>query len=186
VKARRLAIRDVVALTARTFDDTRGRFFEAWNARDFAALGIGAAFVQDNAVTSHRGVLRGMHCQVGQVQGKLIRVLAGEVFDVAVDLRPASPTFGRWVGERLSGENAVALWVPPGFAHGYLTLSDRAEVYYKCTDYYAPDHERVLAWNDPAVAIDWPLSELGGALAVELAERDRKGAALGDARSWFV
>lgn len=148
---------EVVRVEPRVFEDSRGFFFEAWEARKFAAGGIDVRFVQDNHSASQQWVLRGLHYQVRQPQGKLVRVTQGEVFDVAVDLRRSSPTFGRWVAERLSASNRRMLWVPPGFAHGFLVLSERAEFLYKCTDFYDPAGERTLAWNDPTVAIDWPL-----------------------------
>jgi dTDP-4-dehydrorhamnose 3,5-epimerase len=158
VKATATPIPGVLVLEPRVFGDERGAFFETWNRRAFAAVvGRDVEFVQDNHSTSGRGVLRGLHYQVQQAQGKLVRVISGEVFDVAVDLRRSSPTFGRWVGERLSARNRRILWIPEGFAHGFLVLSDGAEFLYKTTDYYAPEHERTLLWNDPALAIDWPL-----------------------------
>jgi len=165
---------DVVILEPRVFPDERGFFLESWNARDFvAATGIAATFVQDNHSRSQRGVLRGLHYQIVQPQGKLVRVARGSVFDVAVDLRKSSPTFGRWVGAELSESNHRQLWVPPGFAHGFLVLSESADFIYKTTDYYAPQHERCLIWNDPEVGIDWPLA--GEPL---LAGKDRAGLGL--------
>ena len=150
------AIPDVLLLEPKVFGDARGFFFESFNARDFAqATGLKVDFVQDNHSKSGHGVLRGLHYQIRHPQGKLVRVVQGEVFDVAVDLRRASPTFGRWVGERLSAENHRQLWIPPGFAHGFVVLSDSAEFLYKTTDYWFPEHERSLRWNDPALAIDW-------------------------------
>lgn len=159
MKATPTAIPEVLVVEPRVFGDERGFFFESWNERAFSGLvGRDVRFVQDNHSSSSRGVLRGLHYQVApHPQGKLVRVTLGEVFDVAVDLRRASPTFGRWVGERLSAENRRMLWIPEGFAHGFLVLSERAEFLYKATDYYSPGHERALAWNDPAVGIDWPL-----------------------------
>jgi dTDP-4-dehydrorhamnose 3,5-epimerase len=154
----RTAIPDVLVVEPKVFGDARGFFLESWNAQAFANVGIPAAFVQDNQSRSPRGVLRGLHYQIRQPQGKLVRVVAGEVFDVAVDLRRASPTFGRWVGERLSAENKRMLWIPPGFGHGFLVLSETADFLYKTTDYYAPEHERVIAWNDPDLAIKWPIA----------------------------
>lgn len=152
------AIPDVKVIEPAVFGDARGFFQETWNQREFdAAIGREVRFVQDNHSASLRNVLRGMHYQVLQPQGKLVRVVVGEVFDVAVDMRRSSPTFGRWVGERLSAQNHRMLWVPEGFAHGFLVTSDRAEFLYKTTDYYAPQHERTLQWNDPAVGIEWPL-----------------------------
>ena len=158
MKAIATAIPDILVIEPAVFGDARGFFFESWNERAFDALVGGAVrFVQDNHSMSARNVLRGLHYQVRQAQGKLVRVVAGEVYDVAVDLRRSSPTFGRWVGERLSAENHRMMWVPPGFAHGFVVLSESAEFLYKTTDYYAPEHERTLLWNDPALAIDWPI-----------------------------
>jgi dTDP-4-dehydrorhamnose 3,5-epimerase len=154
----RTAIPDVVVIEPKVFGDARGFFLESWNARAFAIAGIRADFVQDNHSRSTRNVLRGLHYQVLQPQGKLVRVVLGEVYDVAVDLRRSSPTFGRWIGERLSAENKRMAWIPAGFAHGYLVLSDFAEVLYKATGYYAPEHERSIVWNDSDLAIDWPLT----------------------------
>jgi dTDP-4-dehydrorhamnose 3,5-epimerase len=149
----------VLVIEPAVFGDARGFFFESWNRRAFSALiGRDVEFVQDNHSASARNVLRGLHYQVQQAQGKLVRAAAGEVYDVVVDLRRSSPTFGRWVGERLSAENHRMLWVPAGFAHGFIVLSERAEFLYKTTDYYAPEHERTLLWNDPALGIDWPLA----------------------------
>jgi len=151
-------IADVLLLTPTVYGDSRGYFFESFNHRVFeAAIGGGVGFVQDNQSRSHRGVLRGLHYQVEQPQGKLVRVVAGAVFDVAVDIRPDSPTCGRWVGVELSADNHRQLWIPPGLAHGFLTLSDTAEVLYKTTDYYSPEGERCVIWNDPVLGIDWPL-----------------------------
>jgi dTDP-4-dehydrorhamnose 3,5-epimerase len=152
------AVPEVLALDPKVFGDQRGFFLESWNKRAFAAAGIGAHFVQDNHSRSGRHVLRGLHYQLRQAQGKLVRVIAGEIYDVAVDIRRASATFGRWVGERLSADNRRMLWIPPGFAHGFLVVSEAAEVLYKATDYYAPEHERTIAWNDPELAIAWPLT----------------------------
>jgi dTDP-4-dehydrorhamnose 3,5-epimerase len=152
------ALRDVLVLEPKVFGDQRGFFLESWNERAFAAAGIRAHFVQDNHSRSGRGVLRGLHYQRQQAQGKLVRVIAGEIYDVAVDLRRGAPTFGRWVGLNLSAENRRMMWVPPGFAHGFLVVSEAAEVLYKATDYYAPEHERTIAWNDPELAIAWPLA----------------------------
>ncbi len=152
------AIPDVLVLEPKVFGDARGFFFESFNARDFAqATGLQVEFVQDNHSKSARGVLRGLHYQIEHAQGKLVRVTQGEVFDVAVDLRQSSPTFGRWVGERLSADNHKQMWVPPGFAHGFVVLSESAEFLYKTTDYWYPEHERSLLWNDPALGIDWPI-----------------------------
>lgn len=150
-------IPEVVIIEPKVFDDGRGFFMETWHARKFADAGIKVDFVQDNHSASQQWVLRGLHYQIRHAQGKLVRVLRGEVFDVAVDLRRSSPTFGQWVGETLSETNRRMLWVPPGFAHGFLVTSERAEVLYKCTDFYAPEAERGLRWDDPGVGIDWPL-----------------------------
>ena len=152
------ALPDVKLIEPRVFDDERGFFFESWNARAFAAAGIAATFVQDNHSRSRRGVLRGLHYQIERAQGKLLRVVAGEVFDVVVDLRRSSPTFGRSLGITLSAENRRMLWVPPGFAHGFLAMSEHAEFLYKTTDYWYAVHERTLLWNDPALRIAWPYS----------------------------
>ncbi|MFP5410022.1 MAG: dTDP-4-dehydrorhamnose 3,5-epimerase [Gammaproteobacteria bacterium] len=149
---------EVLLLRPRVFGDARGFFFESYNRKTFAELGIAAEFVQDNHSRSARGVLRGLHYQIRQPQGKLVRVVAGEVFDVAVDLRRSSLHFGRVATMRLSAETHEMAWIPPGFAHGFLVLSEFAEFLYKTTDYYAPDAERCLAWNDPALKIDWPLT----------------------------
>jgi dTDP-4-dehydrorhamnose 3,5-epimerase len=163
---------DVLVIAPRVFADERGEFFESWRASAFANAGVPAAFVQDNHSVSRAGVLRGMHYQIRKAQGKLVRVVVGEVFDVCVDVRRSSPTFGRWAGVRLSAENHRMVWIPPGFAHGFLTLSDRADVLYKVTDDYAPEHERTLAWNDPAVGVEWPLSPGQAPL---LSPKDRLG-----------
>lgn len=159
MQARRLAIPEVMLLTPRVFGDARGFFFESFNAEKFAAAtGVTPTFVQDNHSKSQRGVLRGLHYQLPPMaQGKLVRVVQGEVFDVAVDVRRSSPSFGHWVGELLSAENKRQLWIPAGFAHGFVTLSDTAEFVYKTTALYSPEHERCIAWNDPAIAIDWQL-----------------------------
>jgi dTDP-4-dehydrorhamnose 3,5-epimerase len=149
------AIPDVKLVEPRVFGDDRGFFYESWNARTLAAAGIDAAFVQDNHSRSRRGVLRGLHYQIEHAQGKLVRCVIGEVYDVAVDLRRASPTFGRHVGMILSSTNKRMLWVPPGFAHGFVVLSETADFLYKTTDYWFAEHERTLLWNDPALAIDW-------------------------------
>jgi dTDP-4-dehydrorhamnose 3,5-epimerase len=160
VKVSETAIPEVKLLAPRVFRDERGFFLESWNARTFSAAGIEADFVQDNHSCSGRGVLRGLHYQIEHVQGKLIRVIAGSVYDVAVDLRKSSPTFGKWTGFVLSAKNMLQCWIPAGFAHGFLCLDDGTEFLYKCTDFYAPEHERTLLWNDPAVGIDWPLKGL--------------------------
>ena len=159
MQATRLALPEVMVLRPKVFGDHRGDFFESYNARDFRdATGVDATFVQDNHSHSRAQVLRGLHYQVKHAQGKLVRVIAGAVFDVAVDLRRSSPSFGRWVGARLSAENRDMLWVPAGFAHGFYVLSEGAEFLYKTTDYWSPEHERTLLWNDPALGIAWPLS----------------------------
>jgi dTDP-4-dehydrorhamnose 3,5-epimerase len=151
-------IPDVFIVEPRVFEDDRGFFFESFNERTFhAATGFAAHFVQDNHSRSVRGVLRGLHYQIRQPQGKLIRLTAGEVFDVAVDIRRGSNTFGKWTGARLSADNRRMLWIPPGFAHGFLVLSDHAEVQYKTTDFYAPEHERCILWSDANLGICWPL-----------------------------
>ncbi|BBL69908.1 dTDP-4-dehydrorhamnose 3,5-epimerase [Methylogaea oryzae] len=171
------AIPDVLMLEPKVFGDERGFFFESFNQKAFEqAVGAALPFVQDNHSRSAKGVLRGLHYQIKQAQGKLVRVVAGEVFDVAVDLRKSSPSFGRWVGERLSAENKRQLWVPPGFAHGFLVLSESAEFLYKTTDYYAPEHERSIAWNDPDLGIAWPLSG-----EPSLSAKDQAGVAFGGA-----
>lgn len=152
------AIPDVKIIEPKVFGDERGFFFESFNQRVLAGLGIAGEFVQDNHSRSQRNVLRGLHYQIQQAQDKLVRVVVGEVYDVAVDLRRNSPTFGNWVGMHLSAANKRMAWVPKGFAHGFLTLSDYAEFLYKTTDYYAPEHERSIIWNDADLAIDWPLT----------------------------
>jgi dTDP-4-dehydrorhamnose 3,5-epimerase len=180
MKATPTALEGVLLIEPRVFGDARGFFFESWNRRDFAALaGREVDFVQDNHSRSARGVLRGLHYQVRQPQGKLVRVIEGEIFDVAVDLRRSSPTFGRWIGERLSAENRRMLWVPEGFAHGFAVLSETAEVLYKATDYYAPEHERSLLWNDPRIGIAWPLES-----EPLLKPRDAAGAPLASAETY--
>lgn len=158
--------------------DARGYFLETWRADVFAAAGVDLTFVQDNQSSSGRGVLRGLHYQVRRPQGKLVRVIAGRVFDVAVDLRRASAGFGRWAGVELSAENRRLFWVPPGFAHGFYVLSDSAEFVYKCTDYYAPQHERVIRWDDPRIGIAWPLA---AGEAPVLSAKDAAGVSLTEA-----
>ena len=172
------AIPEVLILEPKVFGDERGFFYESFNARAFAeATGLQREFVQDNHSRSARGVLRGLHYQLQQTQGKLVRVTAGEVFDVAVDIRRSSATFGHWVGVHLSAENKRQLWVPEGFAHGFLVLSEFAEFLYKTTDYYAPAHEQSIRWDDPELAIDWPLSE-----PLQLSAKDLAGTALREAK----
>lgn len=163
-------IPDILILEPKVFGDDRGFFYESWNRKTLATLGIHADFVQDNHSRSARNVLRGLHYQINQPQGKLVRVTLGEVFDVAVDLRRSSPTFGKWVGFTLSSANKRMAWIPPGFAHGFCVTSDFAEFLYKTTDYYAPEHERTLLWNDPMLAIPWPLS-----VSPLLAKKDAAG-----------
>jgi dTDP-4-dehydrorhamnose 3,5-epimerase len=151
-------IPDVLLLEPKVFSDDRGYFFESYNVRDFReATGLDIQFVQDNHSMSEKGVLRGLHYQIQHPQGKLIRAVQGSVFDVAVDLRKSSATFGRWVGAMLSADNRRQLWIPPGFAHGFLALSEKAEVLYKTTDYWYPEYERTLSWADPALGIAWPI-----------------------------
>jgi dTDP-4-dehydrorhamnose 3,5-epimerase len=153
----RTDIPDVIIIEPRVFGDERGFFMETWQRSTFAEHGIDFDFVQDNHSLSGKGILRGLHYQLKQPQGKLVRVVSGEVFDVAVDIRKGSPWFGKWVGATLSSENKRMFWVPPGFAHGFYVLSDQAEFVYKCTDFYAPEHERSIIWNDPDLNIEWPL-----------------------------
>jgi len=148
---------DILIIEPTLFEDERGFFLESYQKKRFAEAGIHADFVQDNHSKSYHGALRGLHYQIKQPQGKLVRVTAGEIFDVAVDIRKNSPTFGKWVGERLSAANRKMIWVPPGFAHGFLVTGAEAEVIYKATDYYAPQWERAIIWNDPTINIDWPL-----------------------------
>ncbi len=177
MKATRLKIPDLILLEPKVFGDDRGFFLESYNRRVFQeATGLTPDFVQDNHSSSLKGVLRGLHYQVQQTQSKLVRVIAGEIFDVAVDLRRDSKTFGQWDGEILSAENKRELWIPGGFAHGFLVLSESAEVLYKATDYYAPAFERSLAWNDPTLAIKWPLKG-----EPTLSVKDAKASSLKDA-----
>jgi len=177
MKATRLAIPDLVLLEPKVFGDARGFFLESYNQRVFQeATGMTPVFIQDNHSKSAKNVLRGLHYQIQQAQGKLVRVTAGAVFDVAVDIRKSSPTFGKWVGEILSAENKRQLWIPEGFAHGFLVLEDNTEFLYKTTDYYAPAHERCIAWNDPTIGIKWP-----GQDAPVLSAKDQQGSALADA-----
>lgn len=174
MKIHNTGIPQVVIIEPRVFADSRGFFLESYNRKAFsAAVGADPEFVQDNHSRSVRGVLRGLHYQVGRPQDKLVRATFGEIYDVAVDLRKSSPSFGKWIGTVLSAENKLQLWIPKGFGHGFYVISDRAEVQYKATDYYAPEHERTLAWDDPQVAIDWPLT--GAPL---LSEKDRNGTML--------
>lgn len=154
-------LRDALLIEPKVFGDARGFFCETWNRRLFRELGLDIDFVQDNHSRSQRGVLRGLHYQIQQPQGKLVRVVSGAVFDVAVDLRRSSPTFGQWEGLILSAENKRMFWIPPGFAHGFLVLTEYADFLYKASDYYAPAYERAIRWNDPDLAIAWPLAETG-------------------------
>lgn len=168
---------EVLLIEPQVFGDERGFFFESFNERAFAEkTGIQAKFVQDNHSRSAKNVLRGLHYQIKQPQGKLVRVISGEVFDVAVDLRKSSPTFGKWASTNLSAENKHMLWVPEGFAHGFLVLSESAEFLYKTTNYYAPAHERCVVWNDPDISIQWPLQDVP-----LLSAKDRQGCALRNA-----
>lgn len=171
-------IQDVVIIEPEIFGDHRGFFMEVWEKNKFSNAGIDKDFVQDNHSKSGKGILRGLHYQITQPQGKLVRAVFGEIFDVAVDLRKTSPTFGRWVGEILSDTNRKMLWVPPGFAHGFYVISESAEVCYKCTDYYAPQFERSLLWNDPELGIDWPLEDKQQPL---LSDKDSHGLPLKEA-----
>ncbi len=174
------AIPEVLVFEPQVFGDDRGFFFESYNARKFEQLtGVPANFVQDNHSKSARNVLRGLHYQIRQPQGKLVRVVQGTIFDVVVDMRRSSPFFGRWVGVELSAENRCQIWVPPGFAHGFVVTSDTAECLYKTTDYWAPEHERAILWNDPALGIDWPLSG-----TPMLSNKDSQGKLLADAESF--
>ena len=181
MKATRTAIPDVVLLEPKVFGDARGFFLESFNQRVFQeATGADVKFVQDNHSRSARGVLRGLHYQLKQPQGKLVRVVRGSVFDVAVDIRRSSPTFGRWVGVELSEQNQHQLWVPAGFAHGFLVLSESADFLYKTTEYYAPEHERCIAWNDPAIGVEWPLAATALAAPL-LSNKDAAAPALAQA-----
>jgi dTDP-4-dehydrorhamnose 3,5-epimerase len=171
------AIPDVLMIEPVVRGDARGFFVEVWHEERYRSAGIDLPFVQDNHSRSGGGTLRGLHYQIQHAQGKLVRVAAGEVFDVAVDLRRSSPAFGRWVGTILSGENHRQLWVPPGFAHGFYVMSDSADLLYKCTDLYAPQYDRTLQWNDPELGVEWPLS----GLAPLLSAKDQAGVPLRDA-----
>jgi dTDP-4-dehydrorhamnose 3,5-epimerase len=178
VKVFDTALAGLKLLEPRVFNDDRGFFLESWNARAFAAAGIDADFVQDNHSRSAKGVLRGLHYQIQSPQGKLVRVVAGAVFDVAVDLRRSSETFGRWVGYELSAENKRQAWIPSGFAHGFLSLQDGTELLYKCTDFYSAQAERSLIWNDLEIGIDWPLNDSAKPL---LSDKDAAAKALREA-----
>ena len=174
------AIPDVLVIEPRVFGDARGFFYESFNQKAFnEATGLSLKFVQDNHSRSAKGVLRGLHYQIKQPQGKLVRVVRGAVFDVAVDIRKSSPTFGKWVGMELSEDNHKQLWIPAGFAHGFVVTSNSAEFLYKTTDYYAPEHERCLAWSDQDIAIDWPLTT-----QPSLSAKDQQGLALREAETF--
>ena len=173
MKVARTELPDVLILEPRVFQDERGFFLESYNRRTFKEVaGLDVEFVQDNQSFSVRNVLRGLHYQIRQAQGKLVQVMAGEIFDVAVDIRRSSPTFGKWTAVTLTGGGHRMLWIPVGFAHGFIVLSEHAIVLYKTTDYYAPEHERTIVWNDPTLAIRWPLE--GEPI---VAEKDRRGVA---------
>jgi len=175
------SIAEIIILEPKVFGDERGFFMETYQARQFMELGLPTQFVQDNHSGSRHGILRGLHYQIHQAQGKLVRVIAGEVFDVAVDLRKTSPTFGKWVGATLSTQNKRSIWIPAGFAHGFYVLSDWAEIVYKTTDYYAPEWERTLLWNDPELGIEWPLT---GQQMPILSAKDVAGTLLKDAETY--
>jgi dTDP-4-dehydrorhamnose 3,5-epimerase len=177
VKFQNTPLKDVVLIEPRVFGDDRGFFLETWQAEKFSAAGIDATFVQDNHSRSTKWTLRGLHFQVEHTQGKLVRVTAGSVFDVMVDLRRSSPSFGKWWGIELTAENHRMLWVPKGLAHGILVTSESADFLYKCTDLYSPAHERTLAWNDSALAIDWPLPK---GLSPKLSAKDASGMTFAD------
>jgi dTDP-4-dehydrorhamnose 3,5-epimerase len=178
MKIESTTISDVLVIMPDLFEDERGFFMETYQAQHFKALGISSEFLQDNHSGSSQGVLRGMHYQIERPQGKLVRVAHGEVFDVAVDLRKSSDTYGKWVGATLTAENKHQLWIPPGFAHGFYVLSDWADLLYKVTEYYAPEWDRVLRWDDPEIGIVWPL--LGGVLP-QLSSKDADGGSLAEA-----
>ena len=175
------SIPDVVIVEPQLFGDHRGFFMETYHADKYRAAGIDVNFVQQNHSSSTKGVLRGLHYQIKNPQGKLVRIVKGEVFDVAVDMRKSSATYGKWVGEILTADNHKQLWVPPGFAHGFYVLSDEAEFLYSCTDMYAPEHERSLIWNDPTVGINWPLIE---GVPLKLSEKDETGKVFADAETY--
>ena len=174
-------IRDVLVVEPTVHRDARGFFLESWHEQRLAEEGLVARFVQDNHSRSVRGTLRGLHYQIGNPQGKLVRVVYGEVYDVAVDLRQSSPTFGQWVHAGLTSENHKQLWIPPGFAHGFYVLSERADLLYKCTSYYAPAQDRTVRWNDPDIAIDWPLIDARPPL---LSDKDNTAPLLRDAETY--
>ncbi|WP_372764327.1 dTDP-4-dehydrorhamnose 3,5-epimerase [Litorivivens sp.] len=168
----------LLVIEPKVFGDERGFFMETWQAGRYEEAGVAGVFVQDNHSRSRQGILRGLHYQIQNPQGKLVRVTEGEVFDVAVDLRRQSATFGQWYGVTLSGSNHRQFWVPPGFAHGFYVLSETADFVYKCTDYYSPEYERSLLWNDPEIGIDWPLVDAASPI---LSDKDRAGQTLADA-----
>jgi dTDP-4-dehydrorhamnose 3,5-epimerase len=179
MKVTATSLPEVLMIEPKVFGDSRGFFFESFNQRDFnSATGLQVNFVQDNHSRSSRGVLRGLHFQVQQPQGKLVRVVRGSVFDVAVDIRKSSPNFGRWIGIELTEENNRQLWVPPGFAHGFLVTSDAADFLYKTTDYYAPEFERSILWSEPTIGIQWPRG-----ISPQLSAKDTAGVSLADASS---
>ena len=181
MKVTRTAIADVLIIEPKVFGDARGFFYESFNQKAFnEATGLDVNFVQDNHSRSNKGVLRGLHYQIEQPQGKLVRVVRGAVFDVAVDIRKGSPTFGKWEGIELSEDNHRQLWVPPGFAHGFVVTSESAEFLYKTTDYYAPEYERCILWNDPAIGIRWPMDS-HGINSPLLSAKDKQGKLLTDA-----
>jgi dTDP-4-dehydrorhamnose 3,5-epimerase len=181
MRALPLALPGVALIEHRVFEDARGAFFESWNARTFAAVGIAAQFVQQNVSTSRRWVLRGLHYQIPHTQGKLVRVLAGAIFDVVVDLRRSSAAFGRTLAVELDAAHTQSLWVPPGFAHGFLALADDTRVQYQVTDFWSPESEHALAWDDPALALSWPLP--AGTRAI-LSDKDARGAPLARAETF--
>ncbi|WP_323800449.1 dTDP-4-dehydrorhamnose 3,5-epimerase [Parasphingorhabdus sp.] len=173
------SISDIKIIEPKVFGDDRGFFYESWNEATFAELGLDLEFVQDNHSRSSKGVVRGLHYQIQKPQGKLVRVVAGSVYDVVIDLRKSSPTFGKWEGFTLSEENKRLLWVPPGFGHGFLSLEDRTELLYRCTEFYAPEHERSLLWNDAELGIDWPLDR-----EPTLSAKDAEGMPLAQAETF--
>ncbi|MBL8063916.1 MAG: dTDP-4-dehydrorhamnose 3,5-epimerase [Anaerolineales bacterium] len=179
MKFTNLEISEVILCQPTVFQDERGFFFESYKKTTFSAAGIDVNFVQDNHSCSKHGVLRGLHYQIHNAQGKLVRVISGEIFDVAVDLRKTSATFGKWVGAHLSSENKNLLWIPAGFAHGFLTLSNWAEILYKATDYYSPEWERTIIWNDPEIGIKWPVDEIN--VSPILSTKDAMGLTLSQA-----
>ena len=178
MNVRSLSIPDLKLIEPRVFGDERGFFIETWSERNFSEHGLELNFLQDNLSRSARGILRGLHYQIRHPQGKLVRCTRGEVFDVAVDVRRSSPTFGRWEGVVLSEENKSSLWVPPGFAHGFYVISESADFQYKCSDIYSPEHERTIAWNDPDLGVAWPVHE---GTTPTLSEKDAIGTSFADA-----